>query len=495
MFVFLFGIVYRVVQTAALLALHGLAGDQVAHVDHVAQFAYLLIGLHALEEVFGLFVEQVQTFPRTTQTQVAAYDAYVGGHDLAHLAHVLCDQHALFVRERTLVVPFGHRLVPIVCIYHAQAVTRCRVGIYHSLYQRVAGQSVAAMQAGAGALAYGIQTMDRTLAIQVHLDTAAHIVCARGYGYIVLRDVYSDAQALGIDIGEVVFRLLGIFVGHVQTDMIYRVDFHLVVYRAGHDVTRRQTQTRVVFLHKLLAVRQTQYAAVAAHGFGDQVGWMRLLRIKEAGRVELHKLHVLHHALGAIDHRYAVAGSYLGIGGRGIYSPRTTRSHQRDAAEERVDLLRLGIQYVGAVALDVRRTARDAHTQVVLRDDLYGKVVLQHVDIRILAHRSHQSALYLGARIVGMVQDAELGVTALAVQVKAAILFLVEVHAPLHQFLDGTRRIAYHLLHGLRIAQPVARHHRVVDVFLKIIHLQVGHRGDTALRLGRVGLFQAGLTA
>ena len=63
-------VVNRVMESATLLAFHGLAGDEVTHVDHVTQFADLLIGLDTFEEVFGLFVEQVQTFPRTTQTKV-----------------------------------------------------------------------------------------------------------------------------------------------------------------------------------------------------------------------------------------------------------------------------------------------------------------------------------------------------------------------------------------------------------------------------------------
>jgi hypothetical protein len=52
---------------------------------------------------------------------------------------------------------------------------------------------------------------------------------------------------------------------------------------------------------------------------------------------------------------------------------------------------------------------------VVLGDNLYGKVVLLHVNVRTRPDGLHQSALYLGTRVVGMVQNAELGVTALAV--------------------------------------------------------------------------------
>ena len=87
----------------------------------------------------------------------------------------------------------------------------------------------------------------------------------------------------------------------------------------------------------------------------------------------------------------------------------------------------------------------------------------------------HQSALNLEARVVGMVQDAELGVTALAVEVKLAALLLVEVHAPLHQVLDALRGIPHHLLHGCGVADVVARNHGVLNVFLEVVHLQVCH--------------------
>ena len=41
------GVVGGEVETAALLALEGEAGDEIAHVDHVAEFADVLRRLHA----------------------------------------------------------------------------------------------------------------------------------------------------------------------------------------------------------------------------------------------------------------------------------------------------------------------------------------------------------------------------------------------------------------------------------------------------------------
>ena len=249
--------------------------------------------------------------------------------------------------------------------------------------------------------------------VEVHLDAAAHIVGAGCHGDILLGDVDADAEALGIDIGEVVLGLLGILVCDIEADVVQSVNLHLMVDGAGHNVAGSQGEARVILLHKLLAVRQAQDAAIATHGLGDEVGGMCLLRIVEHGGVELYELHVLHLTLGTIDHGDAVAGGDIGVRGGSIDGTSAAGGHQGYAAQVGVHLARLRVQDVGTVAFDVRCAACDAYAQVVLGDNLYSEVVLQHLDIGILAYGLHQPALYLGSRVIGMVQDAELRVSAL----------------------------------------------------------------------------------
>ena len=67
---------------------------------------------------------------------------------------------------------------------------------------------------------------------------------------------------------------------------------------------------------------------------------------------------------------------------------------------------------------------------MVLGEDFHSKVVLINVDIGIVLNGLDERHLDFVARIVGMVQDAELAVTALTVQVKLAFLVAVKVHAP-----------------------------------------------------------------
>ena len=45
-------------------------------------------------------------------------------------------------------------------------------------------------------------------------------MCTQRHGDIFFSDVDAYTQALGIDIREMMFGLLGIFVRHVQTDML-----------------------------------------------------------------------------------------------------------------------------------------------------------------------------------------------------------------------------------------------------------------------------------
>ena len=129
----------------------------------------------------------------------------------------------------------------------------------------------------------------------------------------------------------------------------------------------------------------------------------------------------------------------------------------------------------------------------MLRDDLYGEVVFEHLNLRIVAYGVHQAALYLKTGVVLMVEDAELGVAALAVQVEGTVGLFVEVDAPLHEVVDGCGSVLYHMLHRLRVGEPVAGHHGVVDVLCKVVDLEVGHRGYAALGFGRIGLVEGRL--
>ena len=64
-------------------------------------------------------------------------------------------------------------------------------------------------------------------------------------------------------------------------------------------------------------------------------------------------------------------------------------------------------------------------------DDFHGVEVGEDGDIRVTLHFFYQAGLYLGAGVVFMMQDAELGMPAFAVQVELSVLLFIEVHPPI----------------------------------------------------------------
>ena len=205
---------------------------------------------------------------------------------------------------------------------------------------------------------------------------------------------------------------LGIFVRYVKAHMIDTVNLHFVIDGPSHYITRRERQTWVILLHKLLAVRQTKNSAVSAHSLSDKISGMGLARVVQGRWVELYELHVLDYALGAMNHCYAVTGGDVRIGSCGVNGSRSAGSHKSDTTQVGVNLPRLRIDDVGSVALFVRCAVRDTHAQMVLGDDFYGEVVFQNVNIRVVPYRSHQSALNFRTGVICVVENAKLRVSA-----------------------------------------------------------------------------------
>jgi len=150
------------------------------------------------------------------------------------------------------------------------------------------------------------------------------------------------------------------------------------------------------------------------------------------------------------------------------------------------------VENICPIALDVRSAARDTYTEVMLRDYLDCEMVFKDIDIRMLPHSLHESTLYLGSSVVCMMKNTELRVTSFTVKVEAAILFAVEVDTPLQELANSSGSVTHHLLYGCRVANPVACHHSVVNMFLKVINEQVGNTCYTTLRLGGIRLIESG---
>ena len=292
---------------------------------------------------------------------------------------------------------------------------------------------------------------------------------------ILLGDVDADAQTLGVDIREVTLGLLWILMGYIETDMIQSVNLHLLIDGTSHDVTRSQTQSLIIFLHETFAVRQTQNAAITTHSLGDEEGRMGFARMIKSGWVELDKLHVGHGTLGTVNHRLAITSSDDRVGGSLINSTASTGTHHGNLTQIGIHLLGIRIQYVCTVTVDIRSAASNTGTEMMLSDNLYCKMIFLDIDIRTVAHSLHQTALDFCTRIICMMKDAELAVTALTVEVELAVLLLIEVDAPLHELLDLLRCHGDNLLHSFIIADIITSNHCILYVLVEVIHFQVGN--------------------
>ena len=131
---------------------------------------------------------------------------------------------------------------------------------------------------------------------------------------------------------------------------------------------------------------------------------------------------------------------------------------------------------------------------MVLRDNFHGKMVFKNGNLLIGADSSHQAPLNFKARIVGMVQDTELGMSALAMEVEGAIFLFIEIDAPLDQFGNLRGSIAHHQINGINIGNIVARDDGILNVFIEIVHSQIGNRGDAPLSFSGIGLVKRRLT-
>ena len=129
---------------------------------------------------------------------------------------------------------------------------------------------------------------------------------------------------------------------------------------------------------------------------------------------------------------------------------------------------------------------------MVLGDYLYGEVVLEYVDLRVGAHGGDQGILNFESGVVGMVEDAEFGVSSFAVKIETSVLVLVEVDAPPYKLAYLLGCSFHDHFYGFRIAEPVAGDHGIVYMFVEIVDLKIGYRGYSALSEGCVGFVEGG---
>ena len=96
------------VQTAALMAIHGVLDNQVADIDHITQFADFRNQNGFLIEIFRFPVQNLQTVESALQTDVGADNAHIIAHDGLQLFARLGNQYHLLIKHSAFGVPFDY---------------------------------------------------------------------------------------------------------------------------------------------------------------------------------------------------------------------------------------------------------------------------------------------------------------------------------------------------------------------------------------------------
>jgi hypothetical protein len=160
------------------------------------------------------------------------------------------------------------------------------------------------------------------------LDAAPHGVRGRHHLDSPVGEVEAAVGAALDHALELAPHVVGAEMAHrdVETAMQRGVALaHLGEHRPRHDVARRPLAARVVARHEPLAGAVEEIAARAAQALlDDRAGHARVRSGEEAGRMELHHLHVAQAEPGAQRHREAVA--------RLVAGRRVVLVHRRAAA-------------------------------------------------------------------------------------------------------------------------------------------------------------------
>ena len=217
-----------------------------------------------------------------------------------------------------------------------------------------------------------------------------------------------------------------------------------------------------------------QDAAFAAHAFGDQAAGA-----VDAGRVELHELHVLQAEAGAQRHAAAVAGAGMRRGRGEIRAAVAAGRQHRALGAEQVQRAFGHVQRehaaAGAVGVhdQVEREVFDEELRVMRQ-----RLLVQRVQDRV-AGAVGGGAGALRRRAFAVLR----GHAAERALVDLAFLGARERHALVLEFDDRRDRLAAHVLDRVLVAQPVRTLDGVEEVVAPVVLAHVAERGrDAALR-------------
>ncbi len=359
------------------------------------------------------------------------------------------------------------------------------LGVDQALQEGVRREPVRAVHAGAGDLAARVQAGDGGPAAGVGADAARGVVGGRGDRDGLVDRVDAVGAAGGEDRREAVLPHVGAEVPGVEEHLLDVLLPHAAHDALGDDVPGRQFGEFVLADHEAYAVGVDQVGALTAHRLGDE----GLLALgvgaeEEHGGVELHELEVRDLGAGAQGQRDAVARRHGRVGGR-----REDLAHAAGREDDRGSV-HGAHAVVLALAHDVQAHARGA--AVGVRQEVQDERVLDRAQAPRAYRLDERPRDLRPGRVAARVGYPAAVVTALAGQLQAALLGLVEVGAGLDEPAHGVGPFGDEDPYGLLVAQARARHQRVVQVLFGCVALAEG-RGDTALGPAGGAVVQSGL--
>ncbi len=311
----------------------------------------------------------------------------------------------------------------------------------------------------------------------------------RHHGDELLGDVDAQAQAARVDGREVLLQEVLAQVRGIEPDVVQAVLFHLEVNGTGDDVARGQFAALVVRRHEAGAIGQAQDGALAAHGFGDQE--TALLRVVQAGGMELDELHVANPTARAPGHGNAVARGGVGVAGVAVDLAHATGGQHHGRGRQCFNTVGFDVERVNAVAALRVGGGGTALAQVAVSDQVHRHPAFAHADVGMALDLFQEDIVDGLAGGISRVGDAAHGVATFAGQVQAQRAFGVgrKRHAALDQPLHGSSAVTGDELGRVFIDQARAS-------FLGIAHVGADavivaqHADDAALRPGGGGFFQ-----
>ena len=302
-------------------------------------------------------------------------------------------------------------------------------------------------------------------------------------------DIDAEFQEAGVDGREVGDDEVRRSVGDVQVDTLAAQALHLVVDGARDDIARGQFLPWVEARHEALPIRQDEARTLTAQRLGDQVG--AGLRVIEAGRVELHELHVRHPAAGTPGHGDAVTGRHIGVAGIEIDLVGPAGGQHHEAGQKGLHPARGQVQDIGAEA-----AMRAGLADVPRGDQVHGDMLLMEADPWAFAYpRLQGDGNGRPGGVCGM-DDPPMAVSTL---LREVIAFgggrgrvAGEGHPLVEQPADILRAMFDHRPDHLRIAQTGPGRQGILDMgFQRVLGVEYG--GDPPLGVAGAAFAQVPL--